>query len=365
MELITKVELPSKCCEIKHSERIMLIGSCFADNIGNKLEENKFHCDRNPFGVLYNPMSIHTALSQLVDNKVYTLDDLMCYNNIWFSLMHHSSFSSYDIDECLNNINTRMMKSSCELKTADWLILTFGTARVYTWNNTSTRNNTSEVSGNAACGTLRDISDKTITGKSLSDSRFYGKVVGNCHKLPEKYFSRHLLDVEEIVSAYKSLIDGLRQLNPKLRILFTVSPIRHAKDGMHGNQLSKSVLLLAVDRICSVCDSCYYFPSYEIMMDELRDYRFYADDMLHPSSLAVEYIWNAFISSFFGKETLNIMKQWEEVRRGLSHKPFNPKSEAYGRFISQILLKIEELKEKFTYLDVENEIKLCQTLLKK
>lgn len=147
--------------------------------------------------------------------------------------------------------------------------------------------------------------------------------------------------------------------------MFTVSPIRHAKDGMHGNQISKSVLLLAVDKICSSNSGCFYFPSYEIMMDELRDYRFYADDMLHPSSLAVDYIWEKFSGTYFGKPTMEVIKSWNEIKRALGHKPFNPESEAYGKFLSQILLKIGALKEKFTYLDVEKEIELCRTLLKK
>ncbi|WP_300227769.1 GSCFA domain-containing protein [uncultured Bacteroides sp.] len=328
MELITKAELPVGQCEIKHSDTLMLMGSCFTDNIGNKLSDNKFRCDINPFGVLYNPMSIYVALSQLLENKSYGEDDVMQSRGVWFSLMHHSSFSSPDKSVCLDNINSRIGSSSEFLRRTDWLLLTFGTARVYKWNES-------------------------------------GCIVGNCHKLNEKLFTRSLLDVEEIVNSYMELISRLRSVNPDIKIMFTVSPIRHAKDGMHGNQISKSVLLLAIDRICSANAGCYYFPSYEIMMDELRDYRFYSDDMLHPSSMAVEYIWERFSESYFNKDTLNIIKSWNEIRRALGHKPFNPESEAYRDFLSQILLKIETLKEKFTYLDVEKEIKLCRTLLKK
>lgn len=328
MELITRTELPVGQCEIKHSDTLMLLGSCFTENIGNKLSANKFVCDINPFGVLYNPMSIKEALTQILNKKVYTANDLMESHGMWFSLMHHSSFSSYDINECLYNINRRIGESYDFIKNADWLVLTFGTARVYRWNEN-------------------------------------GCIVGNCHKLNEKLFSRVLLDVDEIVSSYSNLIADLRILNPELRILFTVSPIRHAKDGMHGNQISKSVLLLAIDKICFTNENCYYFPSYEIMMDELRDYRFYADDMLHPSGKAVDYIWEKFSETYFSRKTMEAIKACNEITRALEHRPFNPDSEAYRDFLSQILLKIERLKEKFTYLDVEKEIELCRTQLKK
>lgn len=328
MELITKAELPVGQCEIKHSDRLMLIGSCFTENIGNRLMASKFRCDVNPFGILYNPMSIHEALTQLINKKCYTSDDVMEYRGMWFSMMHHSSFSSDDRNICLDNINTRIESSSEFLLKADWILITFGTARVYTWNEN-------------------------------------GRIVGNCHKLNDKLFTRSILDVDGIVEAYSSLISSIRDINPNVKFMFTVSPIRHAKDGMHGNQISKSVLLLSIDKICSSNYKCYYFPSYEILMDELRDYRFYADDMLHPSAMAVDYIWEKFSESFFGRQTTDVIKAWNEISRALGHKPFNPKSEAYAGFLSQILLKIEVLKEKFPYLDVEKEMKLCRTLLKK
>ena len=297
MEFRTKVELPVGQGEIRHSDPILLWGSCFAENIGKLLTDNKFHCDVNPFG-------------------------------IWYSLMHHSSFSSADQSECLEKINFRMAKGREMLGKAKWMIFTWGTARVYEWKEN-------------------------------------GEVVGNCHKLPDRLFTRRLLEVEEIVSAFASLLERIRQVNPEVQFLFTVSPIRHAKDGMHGNQLNKAVLLLAIERLCQLFSSCHYFPSYEIMLDELRDYRFYADDMLHPTTLAVSYIWECFYESFFTADTLRVMKEWQDIRKGLEHRPFDAKSTAYYTFLSQIMLKIEKLKEKFPYLDVQNEIALCQTRLKK
>ncbi|MDM8208302.1 GSCFA domain-containing protein [Bacteroides gallinaceum] len=328
MEFRTTVEMPSDHPQIAHSDKLMVWGSCFAENIGKRLLDNKFQCDTNPFGVLYNPLSIAKAVKQLVCRKRYTPDDLMHEKDVWFSLMHHSSFNSPDREQCLQNINTRIEKGMEYLKQASWLIFTWGTARVYSWNEN-------------------------------------GEIVGNCHKLPERMFSRRLLATDEIVTVYEDLLNSLHADSPNMKMLFTVSPIRHAKDGMHGNQLSKATLLLAINELCARLPFCYYFPSYEIMMDELRDYRFYADDMLHPSQLATDYIWEQFSGTYLSGPALSFIKQWESIRKGLDHRPFNPQSDTYRKFVSQILLKIRDLKEKFPYLDVQNEEQTCQALLKK
>ena len=238
MEFRTKVELPVGQYKICHSDLLMLWGSCFSENMGKLLIDNKFNCDINPFGILYNPFSIAKSISLLLEKKVYSEDDLRFDKGMWYSLMHHSSFSSSDKLECLNKINSRMIEGRGTLAKAKWLIFTWGTARVYEWKET-------------------------------------GEIVGNCHKLPDRLFVRRLLDVDEIVSAYAALLDKIHLLNPEVQILFAVSPIRHAKDGLHGNQLNKAVLLLAIEKICQKFSYCHYFPSYEILLDELRDYRFY------------------------------------------------------------------------------------------
>ena len=328
LELRLQVDLPKNQCEINHSDSFQLWGSCFADNIGEKLTENKFSCDMNPFGTLYNPISIATAIRELLENKKYTKGDLSFGNSQWFSYMHHSSFSSADNNICLNQINSRLIKSRKNLSQADWIIFTWGSAWVY----------------------------KLKTN---------GQIVGNCHKMPDKYFNRIKLEVNEIVDAYSQLIQDIRLINPKAKFIFTVSPIRHAKDGFHGNQVSKSTLLLASDKLCNKINGCKYFPSYEIMMDELRDYRFYADDMIHPTPLAIKYIWECFSRTYFTNETKRFITDWEKIKKGLSHRPFDSESDLYQHFLGEILLKIEHLKEKMPYLDVENEIKICQAQLKK
>ena len=327
MNFRTQVELPKKETEIRHSDRIMLFGSCFAENIGNLLLTNKFRCDVNPFGTLYNPLSVVEALWQIISHQTYTEEDLFCSRGRWHSWMHHSSFSAATATACLSSINKRLFQASEELRQLDWLVITWGTAFAY-W-----------------------LKEQTM-------------VVGNCHKQPDSLFTRQLLSVEEIRSEWECVLVELRKINPSLKILFTVSPIRHIKDSMHGNQISKSTLLLATDELCRRWSNCYYFPSYEIMMDELRDYRFYADDMLHPSPVAVSYLWECFTVCYFSRETGQIMKEWEDIRKAVNHKPFDAQSETYRNFLTQIVLKIERLKEKFPYFDLQKELEQCQAQLK-
>ena len=327
MNFRTQVELPERETEIRHSERIMLFGSCFAENIGNLLKENKFRCDVNPFGVLYNPLSIANALNQILEGKEYEEEDLFFSGGLWHSWMHHSDFSAPSQEEALALMNFRLAKAKENLAKADWLVMTWGTAYVYIHQEMQ-------------------------------------KVVGNCHKQPDKTFRRLMLNAEAFVEECRGVLKKCREVNPNLKVLFTVSPIRHAKDGMHGNQLSKATLLLAIDEICRTCPNCFYFPSYEIIMDELRDYRFYADDMIHLSSKSVEYIWECFSRCYFSKETQAVMKEWMEIKKAIDHKPFRPDSDAYRAFLSQIVLKIMQMKEKFPYLEVQKEIELCESRLK-
>ena len=328
MEFRTKVELPAKEVNISHSDVLMMWGSCFVESIGNLMARNKFTCDINPFGILYNPISIAESITTVMEDRRYTDNDLRHDNGQWYSLMHHGAFSNENKEVCLKRINRRIEEGHRNLINADWIIITFGTARIYEWKED-------------------------------------GTIVGNCHKLPAKCFDRRLLDTAEIVTAYREIIAQILQANPKAKFLFTVSPIRHIKDGLHGNQLNKGTLLLAIHQLCEEYSCCHYFPSYEIMMDELRDYRFYADDMVHPSSMAVAYIWECLCNSCFTPQTRDFMNRWEEIEKGLAHRPFNPNSDAYHNFMSEILLKTEQLKEKFPYLDIQKETSICHSILKK
>lgn len=325
MNFRTQVESVGKQIEIRHSDNLMLFGSCFSENIGKLLMENKFGCEVNPYGILYNPLSIAKALREIISGKVYNESDLFEREGMWHSWMHHSSFSSeISSKDCLQKINSRIEKASELLHATDWLIVTWGSAYVYLYEN---------------------------------------EVVGNCHKCPDRFFQRQRISVETICEEWKYVLRMLKQCFPEQKVLFTVSPIRHVRDGMHNNQLSKATLLLAAEELCHTFDHCFYFPSYEIMMDELRDYRFYADDMLHPSKLAIDYLWECFSCSYFSVSTLKIMKEWEEIEKALRHKPFRSDSEAYRNFLTQILLRIERIKENFPYIDAQKELELCHTLL--
>lgn len=283
MELTTKIPIPKADFEIEAGAKVLLLGSCFADEVGAKIKAGGFDALVNPFGTLYNPASIAALLFRSISEKEYTEegeellhDDLQ---NVWHSWMHHSRFSSACKEELVQKLNETMMQVGDFLRKADVLIITLGTAIIYRMKET-------------------------------------GMLVANCHKQPDALFDRQRLSVSDIADQWQALLQQLESINPKMKVVFTVSPIRHKRDGMHVNQISKGILLQAVDELVnaklvsgklvndkSSNSKCTYFPAYEIMLDELRDYRFYADDMIHPSPLAVEYIWQRFQDTFFSNKT--------------------------------------------------------------
>lgn len=326
MDFFTPVELPSGMPRLSQSDELLLMGSCFATHIGECLTHAKFRTDVNPFGVLYNPLSISAALREVVADKVYTEDDLFFFRGCWHSSMHHGDFSASSAPDALRHINTRLRAAHARIHRLDCLMLTFGTAWVY---------------------------------------EQAGHVVANCHKQPDTLFTRRRLSVQEIVADYTSLLSRLTVRNPKLRVLLTVSPIRHVRDGMHANQLSKAVLLMAVDQLCEAFPGqVFYFPAYEFLLDELRDYRFYAEDMVHPSAQAVGFVWEKFVQLCLSDEARDIMQETERVRKALSHKPFRPDSAEHKHFLEQIVLKIDRLNQKYPYLDFQNEKEICLIQLK-
>lgn len=319
----TIIEIPKSDFKVSYHSKILMLGSCFVENIGNLLTQNKYNTSVNPFGVIYNPISVGNSLQILIDNKQFTEEDLNFSNELFFSYSHHGSFSHKNADECLKKINAKINTSSVDLAGADLLFVTFGTAWVY----------------------------------ELTDS---GEIVSNCHKQPESIFNRYRLDVDEIVCFYKKLILSLSLFNPQLKIVFTVSPIRHWKDGAHGNQLSKSTLLLAVDQLVQLFDHVSYFPSYEIVMDELRDYRFYHEDMIHMNSTSVKYIWDRFTDTFMEKHTLDYMKKIQKIISAAQHRPFNPNTESHQKFIQSTFLNMEILEKQLPNLSFGTERKLMR-----
>ena len=329
MQLLTPTHISPLHPALRHSDRVVMMGSCFAEHIGARLSEMKWRTVVNPFGVLYNPLSIAEAMGRLISARPYTEEELTLYpHGGWSTWMHHSRYAHPDKETALQLINGSLAIGSQMLAQADMLIVTLGTAWVYRQKETN-------------------------------------QVVGNCHKVPERTFTRQRLTVEETVEAMAAMLAQLWEVNPSLRMIITVSPVRHLKDTLHGNQLSKATLLLAVDELCRrFPDRVHYFPAYEIVMDELRDYRFYADDMAHPSPQAVEYVWERFVEHMTHREAQDFMTQWTKVARALAHRPFRPEGEEYKEFVRQNMLRIMELKEKYPYLEVQNEIDTCHTLLK-
>ncbi len=331
MQLTTPVEIVKNGLKIEHKSKLMLLGSCFAQNIGLRLQEYKFNVCCNPFGIVYNPLSIATILQRIVSGELFSAGSPEIFESAerWHSILHHSDFSRKTKEDFLANINDSLAAAHNLIKESDVIIITFGTAYAY---------------------------------ERASD----GAVVSNCHKLPASTFNRRLLRTEEIVEKMSRAINEITALRPEVKFIFTVSPIRHLRDGAHDNQLSKATLLIATEELQKRFHGrCNYFPSYEIMMDELRDYRFYAEDMTHPSPLAVEYIWEKFATQHITEESLTLNHSIKDVMRGLAHRPFDPESKGYKKFVGDIMQKIAQIKEKHPYLDFEKEEEKCNTLLNK
>ena len=279
--LTTPVIVPQMPFSIDYSTGIVSLGSCFADEIGARLQEGDFHVELNPFGALYNPASIVAAVRRLIEDREIGEEDLVEHEGLWHSWHHHGSFSRTTAEETLAVCNDRIHQAHKALKEASLLMVTFGTAWIF------------EVSGqwsvvSGQCATQDGDSQPATSQRSLAT-----KIVANCHKLPSQMFVRRRMTVEEIVGLWQPLLQELTAYYPGLNVLFSVSPIRHLADGAHGNQLSKSTLLLAVDQLVDDRRT-FYFPSYEIVLDELRDYRFFDEKMTHPTSVAVDVVWERF-----------------------------------------------------------------------
>lgn len=311
MHFRTIVDIPVSDIRIDHSTKMMLFGSCFSENIGRKLQQSKFQVDINPFGILYNPLSVSAAIYRLLSATPFSEADLVVNNGIYHCLMHHGHFSAPDKDTCLQNISERFEKAVMSIKQTNLFLITFGSAYAYKWKES-------------------------------------GDIVGNCHKFPSRLFYRFRLSVEDIMEEWKKLIIKFISIHPDIQLLFTVSPIRHWKEGAHENQISKSILHLAIDSLQQLFpENVHYFPAYEVMMDELRDYRFYDEDMMHPSSFAIDYIWQLFGNSFFSSETKQINEEWEQVRKAMDHRPLYPGTETHSAFVEDTLRKLESFSKKY------------------
>lgn len=284
---------------VNHSRPVVMLGSCFSENIGAKLQENLFDCIVNPMGTLYNPASMAVAMFDLLYERQYTPDELFEHDGLWHSWSHHSRFSGPDRDKVVEQMNQSATEARRMLAEASVLIVTFGTSYIF----------------------------------RLKEGR---NVVANCHKMPPAMFDREFLSSSMTTGLWKKILRELSARFPELKVIFTVSPIRHLADGAHGNILSKSALLAAIDKLVNENPGqALYFPSYEIMLDDLRDYRFYAPDMVHPSPVAVDYIFDNFCESFMTAEDITLNKECRNLTGRLQHRPINPQSESAKRFSAE------------------------------
>lgn len=319
MKFRTEIEIEKSLDTIEHSNKVLTIGSCFAENIAEYFKDTRFNILGNPFGVLYNPISIYNSLKFAVDEKEFSESDLIQHQSEWHSFYHHSDFSNHDKKVVLNNINVSIKSTHSFLINADIIILTFGTSYVY---------------------------------KHLEK----GIAVSNCHKIPQKEFSHYRLPHIETVDSIKKTIKLVKSINPKVKFILTVSPVRHWKDGANNNQLSKSNLLLAINKIVNSERNVSYFPSYEIVMDDLRDYRFFNSDLVHPNKMATDYIWEKFTNSFCSENCLQTMNEVSKIVSARNHRVRNINSDEHQYFVASMINKIESLQKKYKHLELNDDL---------
>lgn len=306
----TEVKVTTSELALSLEDKVVTVGSCFADVIGSKLQQHKVDALVNPFGTIFNPISV-SLLLKAASGQPYDFEQHLVHNNgIWYAYDLHSSLSSSSKDELVAQIQHRLQSTSEKLQQASLLIITLGTALAYKLKTT-------------------------------------GAVVANCHKLPAKNFIRTLLPAEEIVLAFEDMYSLLKLVNPQLEILLTVSPVRHTKETIEMNSVSKSMLRVVSHQLTQLHEDISYFPAYEIMLDDLRDYRFYKQDMLHPTETAEDYIWQKFISAYYNKEFSQFCQDWEKMQRALTHKAFHPKSPAHQKFLHNTLAQLHHLSKKY------------------
>ena len=311
MQFRTQIPLNKTNNPIDYNSRIISIGSCFAENMAEKFDYFKFQNVTNPFGIIFNSVSIEKLIERTVQKKWFTEKDVFFHNEQWHCYEVHSDLSNSDREELLETLNKAIEVTHKHLIDASHIIITYGTSWVY-----------------------RNIENDEI--------------VANCHKVPQKQFLKELLSVDLIHQSIQNTINLIWRLNPMVNFIFTISPVRHIKDGFIENQLSKSHLFTALHKTINTQPSSAinYFPSYEIMIDELRDYRFYTEDMLHPNQVAINFIWHKFSENYISEESISLMQEVEEIQKSLRHRSFNPESEQHQKFLAKLQQRIDLLGEK-------------------
>ncbi|MFD2891691.1 GSCFA domain-containing protein [Flavobacterium chuncheonense] len=314
MKFRTEIPLVKSSFPMDYQSKILLMGSCFAENIGEKFQYFKFQSEINPFGIIFNSTSLLNLLRRSVQKRYFTAEDVFYHNDLWHCFEVHSELSNTNRDVFLENLNRLVDDVNTQAHTITHLQITLGTAWVY-----------------------RAIASNEI--------------VANCHKVPQKEFNKELLSVTSITDDLHEIIELLGTVNSKCKIIFTVSPVRHIKDGFVENTVSKAHLITAVNAVVREYNSkVEYFPSFEIMMDELRDYRFYAEDMLHPNQVAVDYIWSQFVQNYLSNSAFELMREVDAIQKGLAHRSFNEETESHQKFLKNLSNKILNLNKKLPHI---------------
>lgn len=321
MQLQLSINIPAPSTLIEHSDKILLIGSCFTEHMSTRLIQSKWQTLANPNGILFNPLSVADALNSYITRRTYTPEQLFYLNELWQHWDFHSRFSNTDRDIALNDMNESIADANRFLKTADWLIITLGSAYQY-----------------------YDLH----TGETAHP-------VANCHRAPGQWFEKRLLQTDTIIRSLQQTIDALKQFNPQLKITFTISPVRHIRDGVIENNRSKARLIEAVHTLCETQKDCFYFPAYELAIDVLRDYRFYDIDMVHPNYACTQYIWEQFTSACLSERAREAMVIMKDITTAFQHKTRFPDTKAHLKFLETYSRKVAQSLEQYPYADLTQE----------
>ena len=327
MDLLINIDVKKLAPPISYRDKLMLIGSCFTEHIGNALGDLKFSVCQNPSGILFGPDAVCKNLLSYISNKKYSTPDLFQLNEVWNSWQHHSRFSNINTDEAASIINESEQAAHDFLKKAGWLVITLGSSFSY-----------------------RLTSNADLASENIGDG------VANCHRAPASWFTKEMLEIEDIKSMLEDCLKQLKQFNPELKFIFTVSPVRHIRDGVVENNRSKARLIEAVHYITTKFESAYYFPAYELVIDVLRDYRFYDIDLVHPNYAATEFVLEKFADSCINEETQQLMQEVKKIVIARKHKAFQPETKAHQQFLASHFEKVKALQEKYSFLDLKEEL---------
>jgi hypothetical protein len=328
MKFILEPDITPLAKPLRYTDHILLTGSCFTEHISDRLAQHKFRVLSNPNGILFNPLSVADSLNGYMDGRVYTEQDLFYGNELWNSWDHHTRFSDTDKQKALQRINEAQHEAAVFIRRADQLLITLGSAFQY----------------------------------YLKDQ---GRPVSNNHRAPGQWFEKRLLDIEVITDALSGMLDRLLAVNPAIQVLLTISPVRHIRDGVTDNNRSKARLIESVHRLCSRYTQLHYFPAYELMIDILRDYRFYDIDLVHPNYQATSFVWEQFVTACIDSAEHGLMKQLSEISTARSHRPRFPGTEAHAGFCRKYLDKIKMLQEQYPYLDLRADLDYFEQLTAK